>query len=147
MVSGIDSESAGEPARPANSIRKKRLKPQPPATEPDDEQRVRLSRQISLFRTIGFLLLSLLAVSVTLGLLLDATNDETGVRAVRVVVGILGILTCFMLAAFMACLSRAMLLLLHTRQRTEPEEPAVSPTMVSSVETHTVEKRQDSPGH
>lgn len=84
-----------------------------------------LSRQISVLRTAGLLLLALIAVSVVLGLILNAADDQSGVSAVRAVVGVLAIIGVLILAGLMASLSRAVLILLESPEG-EDEEDAVS---------------------
>lgn len=73
-----------------------------------------LCRQISLLRTAGLLLLALIIVSVVLGLILNAADDQSGVSAVRTVVGILAVLSVLILAGLLASLSQAVLILLKS---------------------------------
>lgn len=92
-----------------------------------------LCRQISLLRTAGLLLIALIVVFVVLGLILNAADDPSGVSAVRVVVGVLAVLSVLILAGLLASLSRAVLILLESREgasiegadsgsNTEPDE-------------------------
>jgi len=77
-------------------------------------ERQALCRRISVLRTAGLLFLALIVVSVVLGLILSAAGDQSGVSAVRVVVGILAIVSVLILAGLMASLSRAVLILLES---------------------------------
>ena len=80
--------------------------------EPNGRQA--LCRQISVLRTAGLLLLALIAVSVVLGLILNAADDQSGVSAVRAAVGVLAVTGVLILAGLMASLSRAVLILLKS---------------------------------
>lgn len=105
------------------------------AEQPEGLRRA-LCRQISILRTVGLLLLTLLAVSVTLGLILAAANDESAVSAVRIVVGILAVTSVLVLAALVGSLSRAVLLLLEQSPQGNGKEGADS---VSASESNEAE--------
>ena len=80
-----------------------------------------LCRQISLLRTAGLLLLALIVVSVVLGLILNAADDQSGVSAVRAVVGVLAVLSVLILVGLLASLSRAVLILLKSHEGEDNE--------------------------
>ena len=81
-----------------------------------EELRQVLCRRIALLTAVGLLLLALIVVSVVLGLILNAADDWTGVSAIRAVVGVLAVLSVLILAGLLASLSRAVLILLESRE-------------------------------